>query len=95
MSKPVDSKPSMPYSKSWADIDNDDFFAQVAQDKPASSKASPTASWTPRGVDRTEKRSATTGGVPWSFPNPVQPQGRFDGLSPNTRRSATMGDWRK
>jgi hypothetical protein len=107
MSKSLDAATSsVPQSKSWADVDNDDFFAQVAQDKPSKQQSSPTG-WAPRtSSDRVEKRSATNGGVPWSFPNPVpQPQqlgaagngvgARFDSLSPNTRRSAPMGNWRK
>ena len=101
----------MSKSKSWADVDNDDFFAQVAQDKP---KASPTASWgaRPAAADKPEKKSAATAGVPWSFPNPVPQQqqqqqqqqssptsagvgARFDSLSPNFRRSAPLGNWRR
>lgn len=109
MSKSFDGatsgKSKLGKSKSWADVGDDDFFAAVAQDKPA--KTSPTASWGARTEKPAEKK---TGGVPWSFPNPVQqtsgqasqgspasPAGgdRFGCFSPNQRRSAPLSAWRR
>lgn len=102
MSKQLEaSGSSMVKARSWADVDNDDFFAQVAQDKPAGSAkaASPTVSWgASSGMAKPERKSATSGGVPWSFPNPVAPsstsQTRFEGLAPTTRKQ-NLGSWRR
>lgn len=101
MSKSLDTASTLTKAKSWADVDNDDFWAQAAQDK-APAKTSPTSAFGARPpVEKPhEKKSASAGGIPWSFPNPVQPQGqqqqsRFESLQPATRRGGNLGSWRR